>query len=79
MKETRTKFLKDNSNVFAWSHKDMPRIESEVMVHKLNVDPDFKQVKQKRRALNLDRYEAIKKEVEKLLKARLIREVLYPN
>ena len=32
-------FLKMNQDVFAWSHKDMPRIDPSVIVHKLNVNP----------------------------------------
>ena len=32
-------FLKENQDVFAWSHEDMPRIDPSVMVHRLNVSP----------------------------------------
>ena len=32
-----TTFLKANQDVFTWSHKDMPRIDPSIMVHKLNV------------------------------------------
>lgn len=41
------KFLKENLNVFAWLYDEMPGIEPEVMVHRLNVDPNYKQVQQK--------------------------------
>ena len=34
-------FLRDNWDVFAWSHKDMPGIDPSVMVHRLNVSPAF--------------------------------------
>ena len=37
-------FLKDNLDVFAWSHKDMPRIPSIIIQHRLNVDPEKKPV-----------------------------------
>ena len=30
-------FLKNNRDVFAWSHEDMSRISLNIMVHKLNV------------------------------------------
>ena len=30
-------FLKNNRDVFVWSHEDMSRINSNIMVHKLNV------------------------------------------
>ena len=32
-----TTFLKDNRDVFAWSHKDMPGIDPSVMMHRLNM------------------------------------------
>lgn len=79
LKEALVKFLKDNSDVFAWSHKDMPRIDPEVMVHRLNVDTSFRPIKQKRKTFNPERYKAIKTEAEKLLKAELIKEMMYPT
>ena len=36
-----TAFLRDNQDVFTWSHKDMPMIDPTIMVHKLNVSPSF--------------------------------------
>jgi hypothetical protein len=39
VKEDLVAFLKCNSDVFAWSHEDMPGIDSSIIVHKLNVDP----------------------------------------
>ena len=32
-------FLRMNQDVFAWGHKDMPKIDLSVMVHRLNVNP----------------------------------------
>ena len=34
-------FLRDNRDVFAWSHEDMLGIDHSVMVHRLNVSPSF--------------------------------------
>ena len=34
-------FLKENQDVFVWSHENMPRIDLSVMVHRLNVSPFF--------------------------------------
>ena len=45
--EMRTRlieFLKENLDVFAWSHEDMPGIFSKIIQHKLNVDPERKPV-----------------------------------
>ena len=36
-----TTFVKENQDVFAWSHENIPRIDLLVMVHKLNVSPIF--------------------------------------
>ena len=33
-------FLRKNQDIFVWSHEDMPRIDSSVIVHRLNVNPD---------------------------------------
>ena len=44
-----TTFLKDNQDVFAWSHEDMPGIDPSIIVHKLNVLPSFPLVRQKKR------------------------------
>ena len=41
MRQTITTFLRDNQDMLAWSHKDMPGIDPSVMVHKLNVSPSF--------------------------------------
>ena len=35
-------FFCENSDIFAWSHENMPGISPSVIVHKLNVDPNFK-------------------------------------
>ena len=40
MRTRLIRFLKENLDVFAWSHEDMPSISPEVIQHKLNVDPE---------------------------------------
>ena len=53
--EIRTRliqFLKENLNVFAWSHEDMPSISTKVIQHRLNLDPEKKPVQQRRRVFN---------------------------
>ena len=42
-------FLKENQDVFAWSHEDMPGIDPSIMVHRLNVLTSFPPVHQKKR------------------------------
>jgi len=79
IKEELIAFLKSRSSSFAWSTKDMTGIAPEVTCHKLNTDPTFKPVRQKRRRLGADRAKAVQDEVERLLKAGLIKEVQYPE
>uniref|UniRef100_A0A2N9J642 Uncharacterized protein n=1 Tax=Fagus sylvatica TaxID=28930 RepID=A0A2N9J642_FAGSY len=79
MKESLIQFLKSNKDVFAWTHEDMPGIDTSVISHKLNVNPSIRPVKQKRRVFAPERNTAIMEEVDKLLAANFIREVFYPD
>ena len=44
MRTRLVQFLKENLDVFAWSHEDMPGISLEVIQHKLNMDSERKPV-----------------------------------
>ena len=72
-------FLRDNQDVFAWSHEDMLGIDPSIIVHKLNVSPLFPPIRQKKRVFAQERDKAIAEEVQKLLEADFIREVYYPD
>jgi hypothetical protein len=78
-KESLVQFLKNNKDVFAWSHEDMPGINPSVISHKLNVNPSLRPVKQKWRIFAPERNNAIMEEVDKLLTANFIREVSIPT
>ena len=43
-KEGIINFLKDNLDVFAWNHEDMPGIPANIIQHRLNVDLEKKPV-----------------------------------
>ena len=73
------RFLKQNVKVLTSKQEDMGGIDQVVITHKLNVAPSFKPVKQKRRSFPSERKKAINEEVNKLLRARAIREVDYPD
>ncbi|VFQ73296.1 unnamed protein product [Cuscuta campestris] len=62
--------------VFAWSPADMPGLDHKIAVHRLNVLPDAKPVKQKRRHLSQERRDFVKKEVATLQSIGYIRECL---
>ena len=72
-------FLRSNSDCFAWSHKDMPGIDPEIIVHKLHVDPQYQPIRQKRRKFAPEKDDIINEEVKNLLYAGFIREVQYPK
>jgi len=57
----------------------MPGIDPSVIVHKLNVDPNYRPVKQRRRTFTAERNQTVAEEVEKLLKVGFIREIDYPE
>nr|XP_023878279.1 uncharacterized protein LOC111990727 [Quercus suber] len=79
MRERLVQFLKENFDVFTWSHEDMPSISPKVIEHKLNVNPKKKLVQEKRRVFALEWNQAIMDEVNKLLSAGFICEVYYPE
>ena len=44
-KQNLVQFLRKSIDVFAWSHEDMPRIESSVITHQFNVHLSSKHVR----------------------------------
>ncbi|KAJ9542222.1 hypothetical protein OSB04_028728 [Centaurea solstitialis] len=70
---------KERSDCFAWTHEDMVGIDPDIISHKLNVDPTFKPIKQKRRKFAPERNKVINDEVDNLHKTGKIREVKYPD
>ena len=42
-----TEFLKKGKINFAWTYKDMPSLDTDLVMHHLKIDPKIKLVKQK--------------------------------
>ena len=78
-KKDLVQFLNENVDVFAWNYEDMPGIDPGVITHRLNVNSSFKPIRQKKRMFAPERDNAIKDEVHKLMVAKFIREVYYPD
>ena len=78
-KQDLVQFLKKSTDVFAWSHEDMPRIDPRVITHHLNVSSSYTLVCQKRRVFTLEWDNAIKEEVQKLETLEFVHEVYYPD
>ena len=62
-KQDLVPFLKKSIDVFAWSHEDMSSIDPSVIIHRLNVYPSSKPVRQKKRLFDPKRDNAIKEKV----------------
>ena len=67
LKGLLTQFLRHNRDIFAWKQADMSGMDPTIITHKLNTNPSFKPVKQKRRSFAPERQKAINEEVGKLL------------
>jgi len=78
-KHDLTKLLVSQRNNFTFHPEDMPGISPEIASYRLNVDPNFSLVQQKKRSIRGDRQKAISEEVEKLILVGFIREVTYPK
>ena len=66
VRQALTTFLRENQDVFAGSHEDIPGIDSSIIVHKLNVSPSFSHVRQKKLVFAYKRDKAIAEKVKKL-------------
>ena len=66
--------VKEYTNVFAWNYEDMPRLDPQVAMHRLNIKPDTKPVKQQQRRFRPNIMKAIEAEVHKLIACGFIRE-----
>ena len=79
IQEAISTFLKNNLDVFTWKHSDMEGIDPKVMCHRLNLDSNKKPIRQKRRVMDTEWYQALKDEVDKLLACNFIKESFYPS
>ncbi|KAL2226663.1 UNVERIFIED_CONTAM: hypothetical protein Sindi_2025000 [Sesamum indicum] len=70
-------FLRSNKDLFAWNPSDFQSIDHEVIVHRLNIDPQVKPVKQKKRMFGVERNKIIEEEENKRLQAGFVREIQY--
>ena len=71
--------LIQNVDVFAWSPYEVPGVNPEFIMHKLNVDPSFPPKKQKPRRSAKEYMDAVRLEVRRLREAGAIREACFPE
>lgn len=70
-------FLIQNVDVFAWSLYEVPGMDPEFIIHKLNVDPSFPPKKQKPKRSANEHVEVVRSEVRRLKEAGVIREAFF--
>ena len=78
-KEELVAFLNENNDALAWSHKDIPRIDPSMAEHKLNIDPKYPPVRQKKRRFAPERNKIVSDEVDRLLETDTIKPCQYPD
>ncbi|XP_063949875.1 uncharacterized protein LOC135152721 [Daucus carota subsp. sativus] len=79
LKEKVIDVVRRYHDVFAWGPEDMPGLDESIARHRLNVHPQAVPVKQKKRNFAVERQKVIEAEVEKLLEAKFIEEIEYPE
>ena len=78
-KKDLVQFLKKSTDVFTWSHEDMPEFDRSMITHRLNVSLSHKLICQKKRVFTPERDNAIKEEVQKLVTTEFICEIYNPD
>ena len=76
-KQELIEFLHENNDIFAWSASDLQGVSRDLAQHNLSVAKSAKPQKKKLRKISIERTEAAKAEVQRLLDARVIRPVQY--
>ncbi|KAL0428064.1 UNVERIFIED_CONTAM: hypothetical protein Slati_2981200 [Sesamum latifolium] len=78
-KKEITLCLQRNADIFAWTPQDLEGIDPQVITHHLNIDPNCKLVKQKKRHFGPEKDKIIQAEVNKLMAAGHIEEIQFPE
>ena len=78
-KDELISLLKEFLEVFAWSYKDMPGIDMDIVQHRIPTNSTMKPVKQKLRRMKPEWTLKIKEEVEKQYNAGFLKVVNYPE
>lgn len=74
-----TTLLKKYAQIFIFGYQDMPRIDSNIMMHNIVTNLNAKPIKQKPRRMSSTQYLHIKKKIQKLLDAKFIYPIDYPQ
>jgi len=78
-REELVALIREYINVFAWNYEDMPGLNLQIVMHRLNIKPDVKPVKQQQWRFCPDIMEAIEAKVHELIKCGFIHEEQHPG
>ncbi|KAL0406409.1 UNVERIFIED_CONTAM: hypothetical protein Slati_3954800 [Sesamum latifolium] len=78
-KKEITLYLQRNADIFAWIPQDLEGIDPQVITHHLNINPNCKPVKKKKRHFGPEKDKIIQAEVNKLMAAGHIEEIQFPE
>ena len=79
IREELITLLKDYQDIFAWSYQDMPGLSSDIVQHRLPLNPECSPVKQKLRRMKPETSLKIKEEVKKQFDAGFLAVARYPE
>lgn len=79
VKERLVKLLQEYVDVFAWSYQDMPGLDTDIVEHKLSLQPDCPPVKQKLRRTRPDMALKIREEVKRQFDVGFLAVAKYPQ
>ena len=79
VKRRLVQMFHDYVEVFAWSYKDMPGLDTDIVVHRLPTREDYPPVKQKVCRMRHDMSEKIKAEVMKKFDVGFLAMTCYPQ
>jgi len=79
MRQQLYNLLKEFKDIFAWSYKDMPGLDSEIVQHRLPLKPECHPIKQRLRRMKPEVSLKIKEEVEKQFNVGFLVVAQYPQ
>ena len=79
VKKQVVELLKEYVDIFAWSYRDMPGLDTNIVVHRLPLKPKCPPVKQKLKRTHPDMALKIKEEVQKQINAGFLITSEYPQ
>ncbi|ONK72710.1 uncharacterized protein A4U43_C04F22330 [Asparagus officinalis] len=78
-KEDLISLIREYIDVFVWNYEDMHGLNPKVAMHRLNIDPDAKPVKQQQRRFRPEIMKAIELEIKKVIDSGFVREEQHPD